>query len=144
MAKMRKRMLNNSRKTQMEKQHREFFFQIKFKTENMIIFVNFYHNRARSPKPTVSQRICGFLGCYWRALTIVITPILFLPIMLCNDDESRVKAFRCLYVVCTMTIYWVTEAIPLPITGMIPMVAFPVMDVLSTEDTCINYVMFSI
>lgn len=24
-----------------------------------------------------------------------------------------------------MTIYWVTEAIPLPITGMIPMVAFP-------------------
>lgn len=59
--------------------------------------------------------------------------------MLCNDDESRIKAFRCLYVVCTMTIYWVTEAIPLPITGMIPMVAFPVMGVLSTEETCINY-----
>lgn len=59
--------------------------------------------------------------------------------MLCNHDDTKVKAFRCLYVVCTMTIYWVTEAIPLPITGMIPMVAFPVLDVLSTEDTCINY-----
>lgn len=94
---------------------------------------------SRAPKPTTSQRICGFLGCYWRSLVIVITPILFLPIMLCNDDDSRVKAFRCLYVVCVMTIYWVTEAIPLPITGMIPMVAFPVMDVLSTEEVCINY-----
>lgn len=39
----------------------------------------------------------------------------------------------------TMTIYWVTEAIPLPITGMIPIVAFPIMDILSTEETCINY-----
>lgn len=95
--------------------------------------------RSRAPKPTTSQRICGFLGCYWRSLVIVITPILFLPIMLCNNDVSRVKAFRCLYVVCVMTIYWVTEAIPLPITGMIPMVAFPVMDVLSTEEVCINY-----
>lgn len=33
----------------------------------------------------------------------------------------------------------VTEAIPLPITGMIPMVAFPLMDILDTDRVCMMY-----
>lgn len=56
-----------------------------------------------------------------------------------NDEKELVPAFRCLYVVCVMTIYWVTEALPLPITGMIPIVAFPVMGILGTNATCMNY-----
>lgn len=59
--------------------------------------------------------------------------------MFSNDDPDKVKAFRCLYVVMTMTIYWVTEAIPLGITGMIPMVVFPVMDILDTDRVCMMY-----
>lgn len=38
-----------------------------------------------------------------------------------------------------MTIYWVTEAIPLPITGMMPMVAFPLMNILDTDRVCMMY-----
>jgi solute carrier family 13 (sodium-dependent dicarboxylate transporter), member 2/3/5 len=38
-----------------------------------------------------------------------------------------------------MTIYWVTEAIPLPITGMIPMVAFPLLNILDTDRVCMMY-----
>jgi solute carrier family 13 (sodium-dependent dicarboxylate transporter), member 2/3/5 len=56
-----------------------------------------------------------------------------------NDNPDLIKAFRCLYVVCVMTIYWVTEAIPLPITGMIPIVAFPIMGILGTNAVCMNY-----
>lgn len=59
--------------------------------------------------------------------------------MLTNDDPDLVKAYRCLYVVMTMTIYWVTEAIPLPITGMMPMVVFPLMDILDTDRVCMMY-----
>ncbi|CAG9803918.1 unnamed protein product [Chironomus riparius] len=91
--------------------------------------------RNYSPK----QRLCGFLGAYWRSLTVVLAPLLFLPIMLTNEDPELVKAYRCLYIVCVMTIYWVTEAIPLPITGMIPMVAFPLMDILDTDRVCMMY-----
>lgn len=40
-----------------------------------------------------------------------------------------------------MTIYWVTEAIPLPITGMIPMVAFPC-KISLTKSFGINYLNF--
>lgn len=59
--------------------------------------------------------------------------------MFSNEDPKLVKAYRCLYVVMVMTIYWVTEAIPLPITGMIPMVAFPLMDILDTDRVCMMY-----
>lgn len=80
-----------------------------------------------------------FAGTYWRSITVVLTPIIFLPIMLANENEDRIKALRCLYIVCVMTIYWVTEAIPLPITGMIPMVAFPLMNILDTDRVCMMY-----
>lgn len=35
-----------------------------------------------------------------------------------------------MYVVLLMTVYWVTEALPLPITSMIPMVLFPCLGIL--------------
>lgn len=59
--------------------------------------------------------------------------------MFANEDPKLVLAYRCLFVVCVMTIYWVTEAIPLPITGMIPMVAFPLMNILDTDRVCMMY-----
>lgn len=80
-----------------------------------------------------------FLSIYWRSICVILTPIVFSPIMFANDDESQVKALRCLYIVCVMTLYWVTEAIPLAITGMIPMVAFPLMNILDTDRVCMMY-----
>lgn len=44
-----------------------------------------------------------------------------------------------MYVVLLMSAYWVTEALPLPITSMIPMVLFPLMGILDTETTCMMY-----
>lgn len=95
--------------------------------------------RVQRKPPTVAERVKGFLGCYWQSIVVVLTPIIFSAIMFSNEDENLVKAYRCLYVVCVMTIYWVTEAIPLPITGMIPMVAFPLMNILDTDRVCMMY-----
>ncbi|CAG9803915.1 unnamed protein product [Chironomus riparius] len=90
-------------------------------------------------KYTPKQRICGFLGCYWRSLIVVLTPLICLPVMLTNHNADLVKPLRCLYIIMTMTVYWVSEAIPLPITGMIPIVAFPLMDILDTDRVCMMY-----
>lgn len=35
-----------------------------------------------------------------------------------------------MFVVLIMAVYWVTESLPLPITSMIPIVAFPVLGIL--------------
>lgn len=38
-----------------------------------------------------------------------------------------------------MAIYWMTEALPLPITSLIPVVAFPLFGILDTGTVCMAY-----
>ena len=38
-----------------------------------------------------------------------------------------------------MAAYWLTEALPLPMTSMIPMVLLPVLGIMSTGEVAINY-----
>lgn len=56
-----------------------------------------------------------------------------------NNVSSLRQMYRCLYVVVVMAMFWVTEALPLPITGLIPIVLYPLMGILSTGDTCDCY-----
>lgn len=91
---------------------------------------------TRQPKPlSCTQRIVQFIVVYWRALVVAITPFVFLPVMLLNEGV----AYKCMYVVLLMSIFWVTEALPLPITSMLPIVLFPLLGILETERTCQMY-----
>lgn len=76
-----------------------------------------------------------FLSVYWKTLLIILTPFVFSPVFLLNNTP----AYRCMYVVLIMAVYWVSEALPLPITSMLPMVLFPLMGILSTDRTCMMY-----
>ncbi|KAK7790584.1 hypothetical protein R5R35_005949 [Gryllus longicercus] len=38
-----------------------------------------------------------------------------------------------------MSAFWMTEAVPLPVTSLLPVVLFPLLGVLGTEQVCINY-----
>ena len=49
------------------------------------------------------------------------------------------KAARCGYMMIIMGLYWMTEAVPLAVTSLIPIFAFPLMGLASTEDVCKNY-----
>lgn len=78
----------------------------------------------------------NFVGVYWPTLILVITPLALLPIpILCDNSASN----HCLYVLLLMAVYWSTEAIPLAITSMIPIVLFPLMGILDTATTCKFY-----
>lgn len=65
----------------------------------------------------------------------VVWPLVLLPIFLVNNTP----AMRCLYVVCTMAGLWITEAVPLPVTSLIPVVMFPMMGILDSDKTCQCY-----
>lgn len=49
------------------------------------------------------------------------------------------KEYRCAYVIIIMSIYWIFEPIPLPVTALIPVVLFPLLGILTTEQACAPY-----
>lgn len=94
----------------------------------------YYFPGTRS-SATLKQRMCLFFSIYWKAMIVVLTPILLLPIPIINDG----RAYRCMYVVLIMAIYWVLELLPLPVTSMLPIVLFPTMGILDSDKTCAAY-----
>merc|ERR1719394_495760 len=55
------------------------------------------------------------------------------------DDPKLLEALRCAYTILLMAVFWMTEAMPLPITSMIPMVGLPLLGLMSTGEVAINY-----
>ncbi|XP_058830135.1 protein I'm not dead yet-like [Topomyia yanbarensis] len=81
------------------------------------------------------RRIVQFVQVFWKSLAVLAIPTVAALIFVVNGSP----AFRCLYVVIVMSLLWVTEALPLPITSMLPLVLFPLMGILSTSQTCMVY-----
>jgi len=63
-----------------------------------------------------------------------------MPVALSSGGEGATgEEMKCAYVVMIMAIYWVTEALPLEVTSLIPMVGFPLLGIMSTNEVSINY-----
>lgn len=70
-------------------------------------------------------------------LIIVVTPIILLPLLLISMLEDQVCNYA--YVLLIMGVYWVTEALPIAVTAMIPMVLFPILGVMPSDKISIQY-----
>ncbi|XP_053981918.1 protein I'm not dead yet-like isoform X2 [Hylaeus anthracinus] len=81
--------------------------------------------------------LARFLSIYWKSILIVIWPLILLPVIVFETTE--VIAMRCLYVIGLMALFWMTEVLPLPITGLIPVFLYPLMGIMTTSDTCACY-----
>lgn len=90
---------------------------------------------GQQDEPSKLRLLGKFIQIYWKGIFSVVWPVVLLPIFLVNNTT----AMRCLYVVCTMAGMWITEAIPLPVTSLIPVVAFPMMGILDSDKTCQCY-----
>lgn len=84
---------------------------------------------------TSAQLLARFFKTYWRSIFVCIYPLVLLPVFLTNNQA----ALRCLYVVLLMAGFWVSEALPLPVTALIPMVLFPLMGILDSDRTSLCY-----
>ncbi|XP_047537901.1 protein I'm not dead yet [Vanessa atalanta] len=98
----------------------------------------YYFSKGRS-SATLWQRISLFFSIYWKAIIVVLTPLLLLPVPIANSGSESAKAYKCMYVVLIMAIYWVLELLPLPVTSMLPIVLFPTMGILDSDKTCAAY-----
>lgn len=79
--------------------------------------------------------IAHALRTYWRSIIVIVLPLVLLPVFVLDNKAE----LRCLYVVLLMAGYWVTEALPLPVTALIPMVLFPLMGILDSDQTSLCY-----
>ena len=65
---------------------------------------------------------------FWRTYVLLITPFLASLIFLNPEDA---KAMKVAYILIIMAIYWVTEALPVAVTSLIPVAALPLMGIMS-------------
>ncbi|XP_055376880.1 protein I'm not dead yet [Condylostylus longicornis] len=91
----------------------------------------------RRQKLTCGTRIGKFFQYHWKGVVVLLLPILFSPLLFI--ETQYVKEYRCLYILLVMSFFWLTEVLPLPVTSMIPIVAFPVAGIMSSEATCALY-----
>ena len=69
--------------------------------------------------------------CFWRTWLLIATPLLAGLVFL-NDAEEDAGPMRCAYVLIVMAVFWVFEVLPVPVTALIPVFAFPLMGIMST------------
>uniref|UniRef100_U3EU10 Solute carrier family 13 member 2-2 n=1 Tax=Micrurus fulvius TaxID=8637 RepID=U3EU10_MICFL len=78
----------------------------------------------------------------WRAilayrnyLICILTPLVFLPLPL----VLPYKEAQCGYTIIVMAIFWCTEALPLAVTALFPVLFFPLMGIMDSSTVCMEY-----
>ncbi|XP_068207725.1 Na(+)/citrate cotransporter-like [Palaemon carinicauda] len=71
----------------------------------------------------------------WRFIFTFLVPLVFaiMPIMTTRQEA------KCGYVILVMACYWMTEVVPMAVTSLIPVFAFPMFGILSTAECCLVY-----
>ncbi|NXX97273.1 S13A2 protein, partial [Centropus bengalensis] len=68
-------------------------------------------------------------------LIIVLVPLVFLPLPLAIPTKEA----ECGYVIILMALLWCTEALPLAVTALLPVLLFPLMNIMDSTTTCREY-----
>ncbi|NXF86985.1 S13A2 protein, partial [Eubucco bourcierii] len=68
-------------------------------------------------------------------LIIVLVPLAFLPLPLAVPTKEA----ECGYVIIVMALYWCMEALPLAVTALLPVILFPMMNIMDSTTVCQEY-----
>lgn len=82
-------------------------------------------------KPTFYRQLCSYK---WNIFAI-LTPIVFAPIPILY----KTPAARCAYSIIVMALYWMTEAVPMAVTALLPVVFMPWFGIMDARDVCQHY-----
>ena len=80
-----------------------------------------------------------------RACVRACSPSLYIPpnnvTYLCGCTACFVhQEAKCAYGILVMAVYWVTEALPLPVTALLPVVLFPTLGVEPAKSVATNFI----
>ncbi|XP_050837817.1 solute carrier family 13 member 2 isoform X1 [Serinus canaria] len=74
------------------------------------------------------------LACRKYLITVLV-PLLFLPLPLALPTKEAL----CGYVIIVMALFWCTEALPLAVTALLPVLLFPLMNIMDSTTVCQEY-----
>ena len=72
---------------------------------------------------------------FWKTFVILLTPCLLSPLLMAIGTSEA----KCAFVILLMSVYWVLEVVPLPITALLPIVLLPLLGVMHTGEVCEKY-----
>ncbi|XP_076472990.1 Na(+)/citrate cotransporter-like [Babylonia areolata] len=72
----------------------------------------------------------------WYMAVIFLVPIVLLPLPLVVGTPEA----KCAYVIFVMAVFWMTEAIPIPVTSLMPIFLLPMMGLLTARQTSSAYI----
>ena len=71
---------------------------------------------------------------------LIIGPLLFLMFLLMPQPEGlSEQGMTVAGIAVLMAIWWITEAIPIPATALIPIVLYPLLDIMAPADVTQSY-----
>lgn len=76
---------------------------------------------------------CRLLSNLWSIKHLLVgwlTPFIFLPLLFIKNGGQEAK---CAYVALVMITYWFSEVIPMSVTALIPVVLFPILEVVPSD-----------
>ena len=94
-----------------------------------------------APQGGAAQRALRVLAAVEsKVWTLVLTPLVLSPLLLSGGSSAfPARAERTLGATIMMAIFWATEALPLAVTAMIPLVAFPALGIQPGKEVARNY-----
>ncbi|NXO08731.1 S13A1 protein, partial [Oriolus oriolus] len=81
------------------------------------------------------MKILSYLLVYRRFLLIVLTPLLLLPLPLI----IKTKEAECAYTLFVVAIFWLTEALPLAVSALLPALMFPLFGIMGSKQVASAY-----
>ncbi|NXY22365.1 S13A1 protein, partial [Atrichornis clamosus] len=81
------------------------------------------------------MKILSYLLAYRRFLLIVLTPLLLLPLPLI----IKTKEAECAYTLFVVAIFWLTEALPLAVSALLPAFMFPLFGIMGSKQVASAY-----
>jgi len=70
-------------------------------------------------------------------IKLLAGPVIFALILFLGENESA--QIKMIAIASWMLIWWVTSAIPIGVTALLPIVLFPILDILTLRETTVNY-----
>ncbi|XP_029103226.1 solute carrier family 13 member 1 [Scleropages formosus] len=80
----------------------------------------------------------GFLRAVWNyrsVIVVTLTPLLLLPLLLILNN----KVAECAFTLLLMAVYWLTEALPLSVTALLPALLFPLFGIMTSSQVASVY-----